>query len=406
MGGGSPNGKQDLKWKGEPLGDAPGYRAHLPGAGVDNNNNDVPRVVLKRRPDRILPWFRAPRSTQEVGNSGGHLYKGVSTDGRDRHSPKPWASDGLANAQSPFHGSGYRPPHSSSGSSATLVQLDRPVSGPSPQNASNLRVLHLFAGPPGREDGLAAELQKLGISCYDVDVLSGTDLLDAVVWNRIMHDVKAGKYDFVFAGPPCNTFSRARNNPGGPPPIRSSKYPYGLPHLKPEQKEYIRKHNLLACRTAEACRAIWDRGGGYAIENPAHINSDDPAIWLLHEYKELVKYSSAQWVAFDQCRYNALSTKPTWILFARADFTTLARRCNHPFQSYRDRGGNKYRSPHPKVPGQWDTAADGTAVRRSKTLAAYPAELNIALAGCIATCVVQKPALVQSNQGGQTQVWQ
>ena len=35
--------------------------------------------------------------------------------------------------------------------------------------------------------------------------------------------------DFVFMGTDCKTFSRARQNPHGPPPLRSLVHLYGLP---------------------------------------------------------------------------------------------------------------------------------------------------------------------------------
>ena len=47
--------------------------------------------------------------------------------------------------------------------------------------------------------------------------------------NRIL----AGHFDFVFFGTPCETFSRVRHVPGGPPPLRSWEEPLGMDTLSP-----------------------------------------------------------------------------------------------------------------------------------------------------------------------------
>ena len=46
--------------------------------------------------------------------------------------------------------------------------------------------------------------------------------------------------------PPCNSFSTARNRPGGPPPLKTNEEPYGLSDLRPSDAEKVRAGNVLA----------------------------------------------------------------------------------------------------------------------------------------------------------------
>ena len=96
------------------------------------------------------------------------------------------------------------------------VALAQPRPLPAPHSIpSKQRVLILFSGPAERDDGLAAILQKSGHGVDQVDLVSGTDLLDDYTFRLIFDQVKAGKWSYIWAAPPCSTFSRLRNHPGG-----------------------------------------------------------------------------------------------------------------------------------------------------------------------------------------------
>ena len=49
----------------------------------------------------------------------------------------------------------------------------------------------------------------------------------------------------VHLGPPCGTSSRARDIRPGPQPLRSSKFPEGLPHLRGVSLRRVQAANLL-----------------------------------------------------------------------------------------------------------------------------------------------------------------
>ena len=253
-------------------------------------------------------------------------------------------------------------------------------------------VLHLFSGPADRRDGLAAYLKAVGISCVEADIvnvhLNDQDILDDSVWARILGDIKAGKYDFVFAGPPCRTFSEARNERPGPPVLRNQEFPYGFPksqarsELLPSHYEQIRADNLLAERTAEACAAMHDLGRPYGVEQPAPFNG---AVTMF-QFKsfEALLARGAEVVHFDQCMHGAPTKKPTTILYAFCDFSSVVAFCNHPSVLQTDKHGNEYYAPHPSYVGKKNS--DGSYA--TGALAAYPAKLNCRLATVINSALV------------------
>ena len=154
---------------------------------------------------------------------------------------------------------------------------------------------------------------------------------------------------------------------------------------------------------------MWKQGGGFGIEQPAHIDKTDPSLFQFSEMKGLVKRTGATFTAFDQCRYGGESTKPTWVLGARTNFSPLALRCNHGFKTFRNIKGQAYRAPHPRVYGEWTRTEAGSWQRKSAKLAAYPKDLNAAIAGAISSAkVTQSPSTVSANDSrvSQGQHWQ
>ena len=148
------------------------------------------------------------------------------------------------------------------------------------------------------------------------------------------------------------------------------------------------------------------------MEQPAHIDKSDPSLFQFAEFKDLVKATGATFTALDQCRFGGQATKPTWVLGARINFSPLALRCNHGFKNYKSSKGDTYRSPHPRVYGEWVRGDTGRWQRKSAGLSAYPGDLNAAIAKAISsTTVSQKPSTVPVNishgtKVPQGQLWQ
>ena len=281
-------------------------------------------------------------------------------------------------------------------------------SQPEGRPAKVYRLLHVFSGPGGRSDGLAAYIREAGWECDEFDVVNGEhqDLLDDVIWDALLAKIKDGHYDFIVAGPPCESFSHARETRPGPRPLRSVKFPYGFKNLKGFEAEQVRKGNLFAVRVAEACDIISERHlGGFLIENPTPWE-DFASIWVLPEYIALAGKTDVHVTDFDQCEYGAFSTKPIRFMYKGVSSKIFVHRCSHFKQWFTDDRGVDYWSAHPrqvgrKKQGKWAT----------KALAIWPGKLNKAIALSIKEArVAQTIAVLQrkfdeARTGTNAQSW-
>jgi len=248
------------------------------------------------------------------------------------------------------------------------------------------RVLHLFSGPSPRADGLAHYLQACRPSIHTVEVdiinshLEDQDLVDDAVWTRIKQRLVSGDFSFVFAGPPCRTFSDARLSRPGPPALRSQEFLYGFPKsqakthgLLPKHFEQIRTDNLLAERTAEACAIMHHAGHGYAVEQPLGYKSGSVSMFDLHCFSEL-KERGARYVDFHQCMFGAGSIKPTRFLYWNGRFDLLESQCDHPRTI---QIGQRWVAHQPL------SGRDEHGAFKTKAASAYPDRLNMWLASII-----------------------
>ena len=224
---------------------------------------------------------------------------------------------------------------------------------------TRLQTLHLFSGPAEREDGIAAFLGAVGIDMDCIDIVNkdsaDMDISDDAVWNRLRARIITGYYRFLFAGPPCRTFSLARLVRPGPPPLRDRQHPYGFPKsqakdrgITPGDLEKLRLDNLLAVRTGEACNIMVDLGLGFVVEQPAlwgHRSKDAATMFDLDPFVVLKK-RGAKIMVLDQCMYGAETTKPTQLLYFNGRLDRLATTCNHPTVLWRQPEGRDYWAPH------------------------------------------------------------
>ena len=122
-------------------------------------------------------------------------------------------------------------------SSASESEADAPLPRATPSRRGT--VLYLYSGPPGREDGLAAELANRGLGCTEIDKLVGDDcdLLEEALWTRLETDLRAGRFQFVVMSPPCVSFALSRGVGPGPRVLRTPSEPYGIRALQPPPTE-------------------------------------------------------------------------------------------------------------------------------------------------------------------------
>ena len=114
----------------------------------------------------------------------------------------------------------------------------------------------------------------------------------------------------VHQGLPCNSWSRARDQPGGPPPLRSDQHVMGLPDLqRPGDVASVRVGNALmwlGVRFARACRAF---GIPWSIENPARSR-----LWIAPQMSKLSRMRNVVFSVTHYCMWGASWRKPTGFL--------------------------------------------------------------------------------------------
>ena len=220
---------------------------------------------------------------------------------------------------------------------------------------------------------LTAALRSSGIKCLPpIDIMVSElvpdrcDVLDAEFWDFVMQLILLGAVFFMHFGTPCNTFSSARKNDGGPPPLRSAEFPEGLPHLDLDLFLVTFLGNLFVDRTAEACVALALLGMDFSIENPLFS-----LIWETPALVRVARLCRTINVDFDQCMWGAPSVKPTRLMVTSELFRGLEVRCD----------GSHV---HTKLKGRVWSDFFGRMVYRTKLAQEYPYRMCEVMAQCIA----------------------
>ena len=177
---------------------------------------------------------------------------------------------------------------------------------------------------------LTQVLTELGVRCLPpIDVVkcsmvpSPMDIVDAANWSFVMQVAALGGISFIHFGTPCNTFSAARKDDGGPPPLRSALQPEGLDGLSEDNAALVFLGNLFLYRTVEAAALVFRLGGNFSIENPLHS-----LLWHVPCYQQLARLTHLHEVDFDQCMWGAPSMKPTRIASSHELLADLRLRCD------------------------------------------------------------------------------
>ena len=92
--------------------------------------------------------------------------------------------------------------------------------------------LELFSGA----GGLSAALRQDGYLVVEVDRKYGANVLRRSLQARLRGAVVANLFDVVHCGPPCSSFSRARDR-GWHSRLRSDSYPDGAPRSDPRKQK-------------------------------------------------------------------------------------------------------------------------------------------------------------------------
>ena len=205
-----------------------------------------------------------------------------------------------------------------------------------------------------------------------IDILAGPefDLRRTSTYLEVKGWLTSGLVWGLFAGIPCETFSRARRAPPGsafPGPLRSSERPRGLDGLAGAELRRVREANLVSDRAAVLLRIAQERGLCGGEENPA-----SSILWLTKQRAGQLDMDNYMDYVVDHCAFGKPYRARTRLrLFNCALAPNLHKHCckGHGICSY----SNK---PH-----IWLSGADKNSKGfKTKVKAAYPKGLCVSLA--------------------------
>ena len=115
-------------------------------------------------------------------------------------------------------------------------------------------------------------------------------------------------------------FSRARfqRRHPGPRPVRTKAWPRGFPWLGNANKQKVAEANFFVDKCIEACERAANSNGFFILEHPEDLGVVDDehpgSIWQWQEILELIPKCNACCFAIHQCRFGAITPKPTRLL--------------------------------------------------------------------------------------------
>ena len=153
------------------------------------------------------------------------------------------------------------------------------------------------------------------------------DITDPKVVQHIKLLIEEGYMLYIHFGTPCSSFSQARKDDGGPPPLRSAAHITGVPGLSTRDQTKVELGNLFVEVTAELilwCQRYHVR---WSIENPA-----TSFIWKMPKFKEVWDKTGPSAVTCDMCRFGCKHLKPTtiWSSFCLTELDLKCDRAVRP----------------------------------------------------------------------------
>lgn len=155
------------------------------------------------------------------------------------------------------------------------------------------------------------------------------DLSSEQIQARWMDFIRRGYIAALYAGPPCESWSRSRkgggvpeheSGDGGPRVVRLANCPYGIESLKVREVQQLLLANTLLLFAIQAFFAMVLCGRFAMIEHPA--TPSDPSerwlasIWKLYIVEAVRKHPWVQTVTVFQGHYGSKSPKPTTLMFS------------------------------------------------------------------------------------------
>ena len=201
-------------------------------------------------------------------------------------------------------------------------------------------ILHLFSGRRRCNDYHDAVMKLAEGRSFEVRIISLDTAVHPTIgdlsaggqsWTNVMQLARDGKIAGALAGPPCETYTEARNyyppdlpeseRHGWPRPLRTTKQPWGLAELTVKELLQLRTGTKFALQVVWLLAALLCYGGHMMIEHPAPPS--DPArvsIFRTPIYKLMLQLPEINLRVILQQLWGAGAVKPTGILTLRIPF--------------------------------------------------------------------------------------
>ncbi len=168
--------------------------------------------------------------------------------------------------------------------------------------------LEIFSGS-GRLGRAVHRACNWTVLLWDIEYGDNYDLTQRRNQQLILHWMQSGQIRGGHLGTPCNSFSRARDRPGGPPRLRSDQLPLGLPDLRPCDARKVQIGNCLMRFTCRVLLMALQLFLPFSLENPHRSR-----LWLCPGIKAVSRRRRVEQVEVTFCSFGTLWKKPTRFL--------------------------------------------------------------------------------------------
>ena len=143
---------------------------------------------------------------------------------------------------------------------------------------------------------------------YDIDYGTACDVTNIKVLSSIFRFIRSHRVALVWLGTPCQSWSMARRDDGGPPPLRSDAFLMGKPGLSSRDKSKVEQGNLFLEISFEICMLCISLNIAWVMENPFTSR-----IWATKRVQQLIQ-EGASLDRIDFCAYGMPWRKATGLL--------------------------------------------------------------------------------------------
>ncbi len=332
----------------------------------DNGCNPVPNDSAGRC-SSIPPTAR--RSFKGFRNSGTRPSSdptsrpvednGFSEAVRKRRSVKPTASQSASGGPS----AGSRRHQTN--------RKNHPIPALSPSTGLTVQVfLEIFCGCARlRLSHAVAKVTGWAVLMWDITLGPEYDLTKSSNRRLILEWVRCNWVVGFHLGTPCESFSRARDVPPGPPPLRSNDRPLGLDGLRAHDQLKVMIGNLFVRLSAALLILGWKLKAPGNLENPERSR-----LWLCHPIQAVLRKRGVQFAVTHFCCLGTPYRKATGFLGVHLNLDRLENvKCRSSKRGICQYSGCRHMQLHGRNPdGQWLT----------KLTQPYPQRMCTALAKC------------------------